>query len=59
VLTVSERTRVRLPGGETVGTDALAVGQPVSVWTERTFPVTLACQPGQVAADILIESASR
>jgi hypothetical protein len=58
VLTISDETRVRRPGGEVVGRNVLSVGQLVSVWTEPTFPVTSSCRPGAVAADVLIESSN-
>jgi hypothetical protein len=57
VFTISDRTRIRRGTGESAGAAELAVGQLVSVWTEPTFPITLACRPGAVAAVVVIESA--
>lgn len=58
VLTVSKSTQVRRATGETVGTNALEVGQVVSIWVEPTFPVISVCQPGATASLITIESDS-
>ncbi|MBW3630063.1 MAG: hypothetical protein KY464_12290 [Gemmatimonadetes bacterium] len=58
VLTVSKSTKVRRSTGQSVGTNALLVGQVVSVWTEPTFPLTSVCRPGATAALIEIESDS-